>query len=50
MVNYACAFSQSELWEYIDLGSDNLNQTINMYSTIQLTLEHIHVTFEGKAK
>ena len=27
-----------------------LNQTINLYSTNQLTLEHIHVTFEGKAK
>ena len=28
----------------------NLNQTINLYSTNPLTLEHIHVTFEGKAK
>ena len=30
----------------------NLNQTINLqlYFTNQLTLEHIHVTFEGKAK
>ena len=28
----------------------NLNQTINLYSANQLTLEHIHVTFEGKAK
>ena len=28
----------------------NLNQTINLYATNQLTLEHIHVTFEGKAK
>ena len=27
-----------------------LNQTINLYSTNQLTLEHIYVTFEGKAK
>ena len=27
----------------------NLNQTINLYSSIQLTLEHIHVTFEGKS-
>ena len=32
-------------------GIYNLNQTIvNLYSTNQLTLEHIHVTFEGKAK
>ena len=28
----------------------NLNQTIKLYSTNQLTLEHIHVTFEGQAK
>ena len=28
----------------------NLNQIINLYSTNQLTLEHIQVTFEGKAK
>ena len=30
----------------------NLNQTINLqlYFTNQLTLDHIHVTFEGKAK
>ena len=30
----------------------NLNQTINLqlYFTNQLTLEHIQVTFEGKAK
>ena len=27
----------------------NSNQTMNLYSTNQLTLEHIHVTFEGKA-
>ena len=27
----------------------NSNQTINLYSLNQLTLEHIHVTFEGKA-
>ena len=28
----------------------NLNQTINLYFTIQLTLDHTHVTFQGKAK
>ena len=28
----------------------NLNQTIKLYSRNQLTLEHIHVTFEGQAK
>ena len=29
----------------------NLNQTIvNFHSTNQLTLEHIHVTFDGKDK
>ena len=29
----------------------NLNQKIvNLYSTNQLTLEHIYVTFDGKAK
>ena len=28
----------------------NLNQTINLYSKIQLTLEHIYVTFQWKAK
>ena len=29
----------------------NSDQTIvNLYSTNQLTLEHIHVTFDGKAK
>ena len=28
----------------------NLNQTINLFSTIQLTLEHIRVTFQEKAK
>ena len=28
----------------------NLNQTINLFSKIQLTLEHIHVTFDGKVK
>ena len=27
-----------------------LNQTINLYSKIQITLQPIHVTFEGKAK
>ena len=27
----------------------NSNKTMNLYSTNQLTLEHIHVTFEGKA-
>ena len=30
--------------------SFTLNQTIKLYAIIQLTLEHIHVTFEGKAK
>ena len=33
-----------------NLNQYNLNQTINLYSTIQLTLEHIRVTFQGKAK
>ena len=28
----------------------NLNQIVNLYSTNQLTLEDIHVTFDGKAK
>ena len=29
----------------------NLNQTIvNLHPTNQLSLEHIHVTFDGKAK
>ena len=28
----------------------NFNQTVNLFSIIQVTLEHIHVTFEGKAK
>ena len=28
----------------------NLNDTIKLYANNQLTLEHIHVTFEGKAK
>ena len=28
----------------------DLNQTLNLDSTFQLTLEHIHLTFEGKVK